>query len=100
MDAFFPLAMIVGGLAILLLGLWGLESPPMDFSSHSARIWGVITTGSALALLHFSGSLQDTLNAGLFAKPGETAGIALFAILFCYCTVLEVAVLLGLTSDE
>jgi hypothetical protein len=91
---------IIACIAIFLLGLWGLESPPMDFSSHAARIWGCITTASALGLLHFAGYLQETLDAGPIAKPAETAGIALFAILFCYCAVLEIATVLGLTSDE
>ncbi len=90
---------IIACVAIFVFGVWGLESPPMDFSTHAARIWGCITTGAALALLHFAGFLQETLDAGPIAKPGETASIALFVILFCYCAVLELATLLGLTED-
>jgi hypothetical protein len=90
---------IIACVAIFLFGIWGLTAPPMEFSSHAARIWGCITTGSALALLHFTGFLNETLDAGPFAKPGETASIAMFVILFCYCAVLEIATLLGISED-
>lgn len=91
---------IIGCATIFLLGLWGLESPPMEFSGHGVRIWGFLISGSALALLHVFGVVQATLDAGPIAKPMETAMLALLTILAAFCAVLELAVLLGLSSDD
>lgn len=91
---------IIGCVAVFLLGVWGLESPPMEFSSHGARVWGFLTCGAALALLDVWGVVQTVVDAGPIAKPMETAMLALFAILAAYSVVLEIAVLLGLSSDE
>jgi hypothetical protein len=91
---------IIGCVAVFVLGEWGLNAPPLKFSSHAARIWGVLTCGSALALLHKFGVVQVVLDAGPIAKPMETAMLALLTILTAFCAVLELAVLLGLSSDD
>ncbi len=91
---------IIGCIAVFILGEWGLNAPPLKFSSHAARIWGVLTCGSALALLHKFGVVHVVLDAGPIAKPMETAALALFATLTCFCAVLEIAVLLGLSADD
>jgi hypothetical protein len=89
MESLIGLAAVIAGVAILVGGVF-LQCPPLSSETREARIWNCVSIGSAFALMHFTNSLNEVLDAGPVAKPMEWAFVLLLAALFVYNALLEV----------